>query len=257
MPTLEKKESLLSLTDVTLCIGARAILKRVSFSLMRNEILTLIGPNGAGKSCLIKVVVGLLTPTSGTLVKKKNLKIGYMPQKLHINPLLPLTVNRFLSLGRFRGGIDELLELLGVLAIKNAPMTAISGGEFQRVLLARALLGKPDLLVLDEPAQGVDLAGQEELYALLKHLRDLKQFGILVVSHDLNFVMADTDRVVCLNGHVCCMGHPDSVRKEPAFIDLFGHRELSLARYTHHHDHQHGVHGDVVDPDVTPKDNHD
>ncbi len=238
---------LISGTDLGLQFGDRTILSEVSLSLKKGEIVTLIGPNGAGKTSLVRVVLGLQKPSSGQLVRKEKLRIGYMPQKLHIEASLPLTVQRFLRLAsKDKHAIKESLALTGISQLLNSPMQSLSGGETQRVLLARALLRNPDLLVLDEPVQGVDVAGQSALYRLIADIRDQRGCGVLMVSHDLHLVMAATDTVICLNQHVCCHGHPESVTEDPAYLELFGQTTQSgIAVYTHHHDHDHDMHGDV------------
>src|SRR5690606_1691590 len=203
----------------------------------RREILTIIGPNGAGKSCLLKLILGLYKSSRGELKRASGLTIGYMPQKLSIDPSLPLSVDRFLRLSNPQDGnaIEQALARVGARSLRNAPVQRLSGGEFQRVLLARALLRHPDLLVLDEPAQGVDVNGQIELYQLITRLRDRYGCGVLMVSHDLHLVMATTNTVVCLNRHVCCSGRPEQVSADPAFIALFGEQASTLAVYNHQH----------------------
>ena len=213
------------------------VLKNISLDVRRGEIITLIGPNGAGKSTLVRIVLGLLLPQSGSIFQQSKLKIGYMPQKLNIDPVLPLTVARFLNLsGKKPAIIEQVLEEVGAVTLLKRPLQNISGGEMQRVLLARALLRTPDLLVLDEPIQGVDVAGQYELYELIAKIRFQRGCGILMVSHDLHLVMAATDYVVCLNQYICCSGHPETVSQHPAYLELFGPRAArDLAIYTHHH----------------------
>ncbi|MCK5877244.1 MAG: zinc ABC transporter ATP-binding protein ZnuC [Candidatus Marithrix sp.] len=209
-------------------------LQNVSLKVRRGEIVTLIGPNGAGKSTLVRVVLGLSIPQQGAVLRQDNICIGYMPQHLHIDPVLPLTVARFINLSGTN--VQSILEEVGVVKLLNRPLQNISGGEMRRVLLARALLRHPDLLVLDEPIQGVDVAGQYELYELIAQIRNRHGCGILMVSHDLHLVMAATDQVICLNRHICCSGHPETVTKHPAYLELFGARAArDLAIYTHHH----------------------
>lgn len=226
------------------------MLESVDLQLQPSEIVTLIGPNGAGKTTLVRVILGLLKPDAGRVRRKSGVIIGYMPQRLQLPENLPLTVARFLRLAHpsGSGGIDAVAVELGILHLLDNPMQLLSGGEQQRVLLARALLRVPDLLVLDEPVQGVDVTGQVELYRLIGEIRDRYRCGVLMVSHDLHLVMATTDRVLCLNRHVCCIGHPESVSKHPAYLELFGTRVSDgLALYQHHHDHAHDIHGDVVE----------
>lgn len=234
-----------------ICVGyrGRAILDRVDVHVNRGEIVTLIGLNGAGKSTLVRVLLGLIPPDSGRVARRPGLRIGYSPQELHLDPTLPLTVAGFLTLGA-RTTPDRLRTLLaevGVPDVLESQIADISGGELHRVLLARALLRRPDLLVLDEPLAGVDVAGQSELYRLIAGIRDRYACGVLLVSHDLHVVMAATDRVVCINHHVCCTGRPESVTRSPEFVALFGrHVAEALAVYTHDHDHQHDVAGAPV-----------
>lgn len=229
--------------------AAREILQRISLDIRKREITTLIGPNGAGKSTLIKLICGLLQPSTGEVKKQKGLSIGYMPQRLQLARSMPLKVSRFLGLAdASRNNRAAALERVGISHLNSASIHTLSGGELQRVLLARALLRKPNLLVLDEPLQGVDINGQAALYRLIASLRDEQDCSILMVSHDLHLVMAQTDKVICLNQHVCCHGEPESVSKHPEYLRLFGQQVVGdIAVYTHHHDHHHDIHGDVVD----------
>lgn len=211
--------------------------------------MTLIGPNGAGKTTLVRIVLGLLQPHTGTLYRAPGLRIGYMPQKLFIEPTLPLTVRRFLQLAapRQKRDVEPLLEEVRIVHLLDQQVSALSGGEMQRVLLARALSQSPQLLVLDEPAQGVDVSGQVELYKLINNIRDSHGCGVLMVSHDLHLVMATTDEVICLNQHICCHGKPEHVSSDPAYLALFGQQQAqTLAVYTHHHNHSHDITGGIV-----------
>ena len=228
----------------------KQVLDKVSLTLMPNQIMTLIGPNGCGKSTLLKVLLGLVKADSGNVAQRSGLRIGYMPQRLTLDPRLPLTVDGFLKLAKGAGQkqIDQWLTRLEINTIRSQDVQSLSGGEWQRVLLARALLVKPDVLMLDEPVQGVDVQGQLALYRLIPELRDELGCAVLMVSHDLHLVMAATDEVVCLNGHVCCSGHPDTIALHPAYQQLFGQ---PLAHYTHHHDHQH-----CLDGHIEPTPNH-
>ncbi|KAF0140577.1 MAG: zinc transporter [Rhodospirillaceae bacterium] len=234
--------------------GETVVLEGVDIVIPERQVITVIGPNGAGKTALIRVLLGLAAADSGVVRRRPGLRIGYVPQRLHVDQTLPLTVQRFLGLARDGQRLQEVLAVLEEVAVArliDKPMQRISGGEMQRVLLARALLHDPDLLVLDEPAQGVDVGGQGALYTLIARLRDRRRCGVLMVSHDLHLVMAATDHVICLNRHVCCAGAPELVRQHPEYMSLFGMALWSsvdtqtLAVYQHHHDHRHGLDGVV------------
>ncbi|BFM13857.1 zinc ABC transporter ATP-binding protein ZnuC [Maricurvus nonylphenolicus] len=241
-------DALLQCEKLCLQFGERTILDNINLSLNPGEIVTLIGPNGAGKTSLVRALLGLIQPTTGKVVQHSDLRIGYMPQKLHVEVSLPLTAQRFLGLtGANKREVADALQHVGISHLAKSPIQRLSGGETQRVLLARALLRKPNLLILDEPAQGVDVVGQAELYELIGQIRHQTGCGVLMVSHDLHLVMAATDSVICLNQHVCCQGHPESVSNDPAYLELFGRSaHPAIAVYTHHHDHSHDIHGDVV-----------
>lgn len=242
-------DPLLSVEQVSFALRGQAILQDVDLQLAAGEIVALIGPNGAGKSTLIRIVLGLLRPDRGRVWLRPGLRVGYMPQRLAMDNTLPLTVRRFITLGTpaSRERVRQALIEVGAAQVIDSPVQAISGGELQRVLLARALLRAPDLLVLDEPSQGVDLNGQYELYDLIGRLRHQRGCSILMVSHELQLVMAATDRVVCLNRHVCCSGHPDHVARDPVYRALFGlDGARNLAIYHHHHNHRHDLHGTVM-----------
>ncbi len=244
-------EPLLTVENINLAIRGNPILQGVNLRVTTGEIVALIGPNGAGKSTLVRVVLGLLRADSGRVWRKPGARVGYMPQRMVVDETLPLSVRRFVTLGTpaTRARVQEALAEVGAAPVLDTPVQAISGGEMQRVLLARALLREPELLVLDEPIQGVDLNGQYELYDLISNLRRRRGCGILMVSHELHLVMATTDHVLCLNRHVCCSGHPDHVAKDPAYLKLFGlDGARRLAVYHHHHNHRHDLHGAVVEP---------
>ncbi len=235
-PTKCKNNILVQADNISVKFQQHTALKNVSLQVQRGEIVTLIGPNGAGKSTLVRVVLGLSIPQQGKIVRQSNICIGYMPQHLTIDPILPLTVAKFINLGKVKKNIQPILEEVKITELLNRPLQNISGGEMRRVLLARALLREPDLLVLDEPIQGVDVVGQYELYELIAQIRNRHGCGILMVSHDLHLVMAATDKVICLNQSICCSGHPEIVTKHPAYLELFGARAAQdLAIYTHHH----------------------
>jgi zinc transport system ATP-binding protein len=242
-------ETLIGARGIAKRFGKRSVLAGVDIAVHRGEIVTLIGPNGAGKTTLLRILLGLMTPDGGAVERKPGLRLGYMPQRIEIDPLLPLPVRRFLELGQpaDRGALIAALEEVNALHVLDSPVQEISGGELRRVLLARALLRDPELLVLDEPVQGVDVVGQGDLFRLIVALRERRGCGVLMVSHDLHLVMAATDTVLCLNGHVCCTGHPETVRNHPEYIALFGARDAdALALYTHRHDHVHDAEGRVV-----------
>ena len=265
----EADGELLAADGVCKRFGGRKVLEDVSLRVRRGRIVTLIGPNGAGKTTLIRIALGLMGADRGRVVRRPGMQVGYMPQRMALDPVLPLTVDRFLRLGPRRGGArytrraqrgaqtsqqapqprkaQEVLARLGIPHLTERQMLDISGGELQRVLLARALMGRPELLILDEPAQGVDLSGQAELYSLITELAAESGCGVLMISHDLHLVMSATDEVVCLNHHVCCQGKPEQVSSDPAFLDLFGAQvSKSLAVYTHRHSHVHDLAGEVV-----------
>lgn len=240
--------ALLEITNLNVFDGRKKLLSNINLVLNRGEIVTLIGPNGAGKSTLVETIIGVRKAKSGRLTKADDLRIGYMPQKLTIDSTLPLTVERFLQLAnKDAKSITQALLDVDVEKLKKQTIHSISGGELQRVMLARALLRKPNLLVLDEPVQGVDINGQTALYDLISEIRNRINCGVLLISHDLHVVMAKTDRVICLNHHICCHGHPDDIGKHPAYLELFGERDKkSIALYQHHHDHHHDLQGNVI-----------
>ena len=229
--------------------GGRTLLEGINIALNPREIVTLIGPNGAGKTTLVRVLLGLERPTAGHVHRKAGLIAGYVPQKFDVERTIPLTVARFLTLGLSKSGqaVDAVLDEVGALRVRNQQVAALSGGELQRVVLARAVLRNPQLLVLDEPSRGVDHLGEAELYALIGRLRAERGFGVLLVSHDLHIVMANADRVICLNGHVCCSGRPELVAQHPEYARLFGAEAArAFAVYTHDHDHDHDLTGAAV-----------
>ncbi|MBU2896431.1 zinc ABC transporter ATP-binding protein ZnuC [Vibrio hepatarius] len=252
--------ALVELHQVCVQFGERKILDKVSLSIKKGKITTLIGPNGAGKSTLVKVLLGLQIQYQGTVKKIKGLRVGYVPQKLKLNDSLPLNVQRFMKLaGKYSiQELREALNLVGAEHLIKANMHSLSGGENQRVLLARALLQRPDLLVLDEPAQGVDVQGQVDLYELIDTIRHRFQCAVFMVSHDLHLVMAKTDDVICLHHHICCSGAPADITKHPNYIALFGEvRSESLAFYHHQHSHHHhDLAGDPVSGEATSCSNH-
>ena len=223
------------------------LVEGVSLTVEKGKIVTLIGPNGSGKSTTAKIALGIYKNIEGSVEKYTN-KVGYVPQKISIDWTLPLRVYDFMLLTENikEEAIDEALTLTGVIHLKNKNLGNLSGGEFQRVLIARAISKKPELLVLDEPVQGVDYTGEIALYELIKRISDTLNCGILLISHDLHTVMTATDHVVCLNGHVCCSGTPMDVAKNNEYKTLFGEQASHiLSVYEHKHDHVHSDKGEI------------
>ena len=245
-------DTLIQSQNISLHIGGKELLSGISINISKAEIVTVIGPNGAGKTTLLRLLLGLIPASSGSIYRKRKLRIGYLPQRAVFNPVLPLSVSRIMNLtGNYsKSQIETSLEETGVLALRDKPVSQLSGGEYQRVMLARALLRNPDLLVLDEPVQGVDYMGESELYNLIGDLRKSHGCGVLMVSHNLHVVMASTDRVLCLNQHICCEGQPKDVTQHPEYLRLFGLDSGSaLAIYSHQHDHKHHISGELSESD--------
>jgi len=247
MPENQASETLVEVARAYFRVFDKSILSNISFSVSRGEIVTIIGPNGAGKSSLIKLLAKLEKPTQGSVTHTCKLTVGYVPQKLSLDRSMPLSVQHFLKYSdASHPAAAESLAMVGASHLSQRQMHDLSGGEFQRVLLARAIARKPDLLLLDEPLQGVDINGQVELYELIANIRNSLNCGIVLVSHDLHLVMAQTDHVLCLNHHICCDGSPENVSQHPEYLSLFGAQSAkNIAVYTHHHDHHHGLDGEV------------
>ena len=234
---------------VTIAFGGNLVLDDVDLAVRPGEFVTVIGPNGSGKTTLVRAVLGLLAPMSGTVVRRDKLRIGYVPQRLHVDETLPLTARRFISLAAPTSAerLERALDEVGVAHIADSPLQSLSGGEMKRAMLARALLREPDFLALDEPTASMDVTGQAEFYTLIQSIRTGRNCGVLLVSHDLHMVMAAADHVLCLNHHVCCSGAPDAVSRHPEYLALFGPDvTAAMATYTHRHDHRHAVSGDPV-----------
>ena len=234
--------SLLSVDHINVRFGGRQVLQNVSLGLTAGEIVTVVGPNGSGKSTLLRVLIGAQKPDSGQVIRSKNLRIGYVPQKLAIDPTLPMTVRRFLDLPARVDNTEAIAALnnAGLPDVGQQQMASLSGGQFQRVLLARAILGNPQVLMLDEATQGLDQPGSASFYRQIEAVRRDLGCAVLMVSHELHVVMSASDRVICLNGHICCEGTPEVVSAAPAYRELFGTGTGgALALYRHEHDHGH------------------
>jgi zinc transport system ATP-binding protein len=250
-PAVDRAPVLVALEGVSVELEERLVLDGIDLAVHAGEIVTVIGPNGAGKTTLVKVALSLLAPSRGRVVVRPGLRVGYSPQQLAIDRTMPIDVRGFLGLGgpRSPAELGAVLEEVGLGGVERRPMRALSGGELRRVLLARALLRRPELLALDEPLSGVDVAGQFELYELIAEVRRRRGCAVLLVSHDLHLVMAATDRVVCLDRHVCCSGTPEAVARDAAFLHLFGDRLARVvALYQHHHACRHEPTAQGFDP---------
>ncbi len=233
---------LASLENIGLKIDGQQIIDKVSLHLNKGKITTLIGPNGGGKTSIARILLGVLQPTSGIITKDANLKIGYMPQKIVIDKTIPMTVENFLTLSThkiiFDDKINHLVERLKIGNILKKQIHDLSGGQMQKVLFLRSIINSPDLLVLDEPTQYMDINATEEFYQIIDEIRKSQDCAILLISHDLHMVMQKTDVVFCVNHHVCCHGAPEDINQHPEYLSLFGNRS-NLAIYQHHHDHKH------------------
>ncbi|MEM6759107.1 MAG: metal ABC transporter ATP-binding protein [Pseudomonadota bacterium] len=239
-------ETLIEARDLTLAHGSRAAIRQVDFAITRSEIVTLVGPNGSGKSTLVKGLIGALPATSGTVSRADGLNIGYVPQNLQFDSFFPLTVRDFLCLPQRQSKADiaAALSNAGVPGLERRQLSALSGGQLQRVMLARALMMRPDILILDEPTQGLDQPGAAAFYQQIAHVRDDLGCAVLMVSHDLHVVMAASDRVLCLNGYICCQGAPEVVQSAPEYRALFGDGSAgAFALYRHAYDHAHEPNG--------------
>lgn len=239
---MNNKKVLLSSHNINLNHEGKKVLDDISFELRQGDFITLIGPNGAGKSSLIKVLLGLIKPDSGNVIKSDNLKVGYTPQKFSANEFIPITVVDFLTLNQKvdLNFLSTTATLTGVQPILQSSLKDLSGGEIQRVLLTRALLAKPNVLILDEPAQNLDVDGQMQLYKLIQEIHQEQDCAVLMVSHDLHRVMKESTQVLCLYHHICCMGRPESILKDSKFNDLFADQmDELMATYEHHHNHNH------------------
>ncbi len=243
--------SLVEVENLSVRYGAKTVLSRVSLTIEPGEIVTIVGPNGSGKTSLLRAIIGAVKPSRGRVTHGRDMRLGYVPQKLHIDPTLPITVSRFLRLpgGVTSSAIEDALARAGVSSLTDMQMSQLSGGQFQRVLLARALLGRPNLLLLDEATQGLDQPGSAAFYRQIEEVRRATGCAVLMISHELHVVMSASDRVICLNGHICCEGTPEVVASAPEYRALFGSGTMgALALYRHDHDHGHdGAQGHAHD----------
>ena len=250
--TVNDPSLLLKAENICKSFPNREVLKDVSFQIHQAQIISLIGPNGAGKSTLLKILLALIPADSGFIYRKPDLRISYLAQKSEINKLVPLTVKRLLKLNASAAGTDkekqrQILELTGIRELYDNDFSSLSGGQAQRVLLARCLLRNPELLILDEPAASLDVAGKENFYHLLSVIRDTYKTAILIVSHDLHLVMKKADEVLCLNTHICCKGKPHEIPNTPDYQAIFPASEYSdLGFYVHHHNHCHNMAGEIA-----------
>lgn len=257
MPRLPESRdmSLISARGLGVTLAGKTVLHSVDFDIEPGEIVTLVGPNGSGKTTMLRALVGAIPHQRGTVQRAAGLRIGYVPQKLAIDASLPLSVRRFLSLPTRQNAerTAQALAQAGVAGLADQQMSQLSGGQFQRVLLARALLGDPQILVLDEATQGLDQTGSAAFYTKIEEMRASLNCAVLMVSHELHVVMSASDRVLCLNGHVCCAGTPEVVASAPEYRALFGtgtHGALALYRHTHDHHHDHDHTSDPNPPDT-------
>lgn len=234
----------LKVNDLYFSYNKQIVLEKINFNIFAGQIVTIIGPNGSGKTTLAKLVLNLLKPDNGTIKLEKKISLGYMPQKISLNNLMPLSVGRFLHLSiNYKSdhyNVDEIAKMLNIISLLDKQIYNLSGGELQKVIFACSLINKPNLLVLDEPIQGIDITGQMEFYTMIEYIRDMYKIAILMISHDLYMVMRATDHVICLNKHVCCEGTPENISKNSSYIDLFGQQAINkIAVYQHYHDHKH------------------
>ena len=236
---------LIDISKLEVKYGSKKVLQNINLSLNANEIVTIVGPNGSGKTTLFKAIIGAITFSKGKIKIKPNLRIGYVPQQLKVDQTLPITVERFLKLAtRNNNDIEKMIAFFGSENIFREQINSLSGGQMQRVLLARALVNKPEILLLDEATRGLDQPGIAAFYRKIENISKETNCAVLMISHDLHVVMRASDRVICVNGHICCQGTPENVATSPEYQTLFGSNiDGSFALYRHKHDHNHDVMG--------------
>ena len=237
---MKTSNALISATNVSVLKNQKSILKNIDIKINKNDFITIIGPNGAGKTMLLKCLMGFYKPNFGEIQKKDKLKIGYMPQSINIINTMPMMVKNFITVRKKYDDISfkQVISEVDISQLVNKQLSVLSGGEMQRVLLARSLLNNPDLLVLDEPAQNLDISGQLSFYKLIQEIYSKRNISILMVSHDLHLVMVSTKKVLCLSNHICCSGKPQQVAKDPEFISMFGKDMANMMAVYQHTNHR-------------------
>ena len=237
---MKTSNALISATNVSVLKNQKSILKNIDIKINKNDFITIIGPNGAGKTMLLKCLMGFYKPNFGEIQKKDKLKIGYMPQSINIINTMPMMVKNFITVRKKYDDISfkQVISEVDISQLVNKQLSVLSGGEMQRVLLARSLLNNPDLLVLDEPAQNLDISGQLSFYKLIQEIYFKRNISILMVSHDLHLVMVSTKKVLCLSNHICCSGKPQQVAKDPEFISMFGKDMANMMAVYQHTNHR-------------------
>lgn len=240
---MKTSNALISATNVSVLKNQKSILKNIDVKINKNDFITIIGPNGAGKTMLLKCLMGFYKPNFGEIQKKDKLKIGYMPQSINIINTMPIMVKNFITVRKKYDDISfkQVISEVDISQLVNKQLSVLSGGEMQRVLLARSLLNNPDLLVLDEPAQNLDLSGQLSFYKLIQEIYSKRNISILMVSHDLHLVMVSTKKVLCLSNHICCSGKPQQVAKDPEFISMFGKDMANMMAVYQHTNHRSNI----------------
>jgi zinc transport system ATP-binding protein len=236
--------ALISAKNVSVLKNQKSILENIDIQINKKDFITIIGPNGAGKTMLLKCLMGFYKPTSGLIERKEKLKIGYMPQSINVINTMPMTVKGFITVKKKYDDVSlhKVITEVNLGEIVNKQLSVLSGGEMQRVLLARSLLNNPDLLILDEPAQNLDISGQLNFYKLIQEIYSKRDISILMISHDLHLVMVSTKKVLCLYKHICCSGAPQQIAKDPEFLSMFGKdmaNMMSIYQHSHDHDHDH------------------